>query len=326
MPSGLLSVDGLVNAALLFFCGRITYAVVLHRHMFVPKYGRGHRLLGLLMLVHITVGLADARLGDVVPPSLLWVYDAILSILGFSVSFSAARDFGRAHTNVKNDASGILDEQATVSVSEMVEHCFYQLLNLVQILYIHALPHLSDLPRARVALAMLVAAPWAWRGAFPVNSFSQNYKQAGVGGTTPLIRVLYRLKKYQYLLYKHFLLHGLNASISVDGLRSPLATSNTFRLYWLCLNTAYVMEFFMQTLVKRGYMSQHWMMALQQCLMLVSTYAALEVLEVVRLVPALLSLGLNFGRRGREVSNMAIVLLAARLLPAQDHCRLVLWS
>ena len=38
---------------------------------------------------------------------------------------------------------------------------------------------------------------------FPVNSFSANYKTPGVGGTTPLIRFLYRLKKWQYLLYKH---------------------------------------------------------------------------------------------------------------------------
>ena len=38
-----------------------------------------------------------------------------------------------------------------------------------------------------------------------------------MGGSTPLIRVLYRLKKWQYLLYKHALLHGLNASVAVDG-------------------------------------------------------------------------------------------------------------
>ena len=44
--------------------------------------------------------------------------------------------------------------------------------------------------------------PWLARSRFPVNSFSANYKTPGVGGTTPLIRFLYRLKKWQYLLYK----------------------------------------------------------------------------------------------------------------------------
>ena len=32
-----------------------------------------------------------------------------------------------------------------------------------------------------------------------------------------LTSVLYRLKKYQYIFYKHFLLHGLNVSAAVTG-------------------------------------------------------------------------------------------------------------
>lgn len=52
----------------------------------------------------------------------------------------------------------------------------------------------------------------------------------------------------QYILYKHFLLHGLNISCA---LRQPnetagLAVSSPFRLYWLSLNAAYVLEFFLQ--------------------------------------------------------------------------------
>ena len=54
-------------------------------------------------------------------------------------------------------------------------------------------------------------------------------------GTTP---------QAQYLLYKHCLLHGLNVSAAIDGL--TLATDAPFRMYWLCLNTSYVFEFFLQ--------------------------------------------------------------------------------
>ena len=138
------SVDALINGALLFFGARILLVVVIHRRMFVPKYGRGHRFLGLLMIVHMAVGLADACVGDMVPPPLVWVYDATLSVIGFSVSYSAACEFGPAHKHVRNEASGVLDQTATVTVAEMLEHCFYQLLNLVQALYLHAPPHLPN--------------------------------------------------------------------------------------------------------------------------------------------------------------------------------------
>ena len=86
-----------------------------------------------------------------------------------------------------------------------------------------------------------------------------------------------------------------------------------FRLYWLCLNTAYVMEFFLQTLVKRGYLPQPALLWLQQVLMCVSTFAAFAPLRHVLLWPALLSLGLNFARRHREMSNTLCVLAAALL-------------
>ena len=128
-----MTFDTLINAALLFFSARILFIVVVNRQMFMPKYGRGHRLLGLLLLVHLILGMADARHGDLLPPPLVWIYDLTLSLIGFSVSYSAAREFGPSHKHIKNDASGILDKEATVSVSEMLEHCFYQLLNLVQV-------------------------------------------------------------------------------------------------------------------------------------------------------------------------------------------------
>ena len=67
----------------------------------------------------------------------------------------------------------------------------------------------------------------------------------------------------------------------------------------------------MQTLVKRRYMSQQWMLALQQLLMAVSTVYALQILQSVHVLPALLSLALNLTRRGREVSNGALVIAFA---------------
>jgi hypothetical protein len=167
------------------------------------------------------------------------------------------------------------------------------------------LPSLAGLPKGRVSLAMLVTAPWLFRGSFPVNSFSKNYDKPGIGGTTvrcahppfvhlltePMLHthasraltitldctrgrsrtaadsaalppqevsVLVRLRRLNprrpldlfsmplldaslltrnrldpCRLYKHFLLHGLNASVAVDGLAIEFANTSAFRLYWV---------------------------------------------------------------------------------------------
>ena len=48
--------------------------------------------------------------------------------------------------------------------------------------------------------------------------------------------------------------------------------------------------------------------------MLASTVVAVQVLQAVQPLPALLSLGLNLTRRGRELSNgMAVLVLALAL-------------
>ena len=305
-------VGRLLDVGLVVFFGRLLFAIARHPRMLTPRYGRRHRLVGVAHMLYMLFGVIDARQSS--PRLNLW-YDAGLSVLGFATAYSAAADFGQAavHRKKSHEASGILDEHATVHVGEMLEHCFYQLLNLAQVLYLHAVPTLAaDRPLCRLGLALAMLAPWHWRGRFPVNAFSANYERPGVGGSSALIRFLYRMKKYQYLLYKHALLHGLNASVAVDG--RALAATTHFRTYWLCLNIAYVMEFFMQTLVKRQYMSQRWMLALQQLLMTISTVYALQVLQAVHVLPALLSLGLNLRRRGRELSNGALVLAAAALL------------
>lgn len=93
------------------------------------------------------------------------------------------------------------------------------------------------------------------------------------------------------------------------------STKDLFRLYWLSLNTSYVMEFFLQTLVKKGYMSQRTLVFLQLLLMSVSSIVAVEIL--VRYCDfrlGLLSLVLNFTNRKMEMTNLAIVAGVAYVL------------
>jgi hypothetical protein len=143
---------------------------------------------------------------------------------------------------------------------------------------------------------------------------------------------MYRTKKYQYLLYKHVLLHGLNVAVALGPLWQLIASSSAaahasgpnflsaeasssraqaqlqkgssllafpsagsplgggdvaaavdpssagWRAYWLCLNAAYVMEFFLQTLVKKGKLPQRVMLKANQLLMAGSSAAAAGVL------------------------------------------------
>ena len=56
-------------------------------------------------------------------------------------------------------------------------------------------------------------------------------------------------------------MHGLNVSVGLD--LQKIGKLQYFRVYWLCLNVSYVMEFFLQTLVKKRYMGQKQMLALQ---------------------------------------------------------------
>lgn len=278
----------------------------------------------------------------------LAAYDAALGVLGLALTLSARafsrererlgasrlsqrageREAGGGQEDAPSDArakptrpeqraaSGALGERATVSDGEIVEHAFYQMVNLLQGAFIHAAgaPQLRAAPVARLALALAVCLPWAYRARFPVNSFSANYAAAMRGDPQfdpwRLENVLYRLKKYQYLLYKHALLHGLNATVAAAAL--DLGARPAWRAYWLLLNASYVAEFFQQTLVKRKAMPQWQMLATNQVLMAMASYAALRVvLGAVCLPIAALSLALNFLRRGSELTNFAIVAAAA---------------
>ena len=219
----------------------------------------------------------------------------------------------------------------------------------------------------RCGLLLGVTGFWWLRGFFPVNSFSANYTEdkRSEKGYSRLLGWMYRIKKYQYLFYKHFLLHGLNvsfalrrhlphfplglavftaaatttttttaapSSLALDlSLSHSLTTTTTttattittilttltprdleWRLYWVCLNTAYTFEFFLQTLVKRRHLTQRTMLLLNQMSMAASSAAALQVLgRGVCLPVAALSWCLNIARRQREVANTTLVVAVA---------------
>jgi hypothetical protein len=276
-------------------------AVAVHPRMFTRQHGRAHRLMGSAHLFLLALGLADVVAYTAPQPLRFLLSDLLLCVSGTALTLTAASGFG--HRNVKNTASGALEKHTTISHAEMVEHAFYQALNGVQIVYLHTLPHMHGYA-ARSMLCMAATAPWLVRHLFPVHSFRSNY----VGRPLTRESFMYWVKKWQYVLYKHVLLHGLNICAAMRG--GIDASSRTFRLYWLCLNASYVLEFFLQTLVKRGYLRQGRMLALNALLMGASTLAAVPVLLAVHPLVAAGSLALNFWRRGGDVSNVALLLLA----------------
>ena len=244
------------------FFGVLMVHVVRNIRMFTRRYGRRHRITGLFYLSWLLLGYADLCLGFLWRVEYRFAYDFMLPMLGTILTLTAAFDFKDAHSRVQNIASGVLDSDAVVTVSEMLEHRFYQGLNAVQIAFLVIVTRVNMPEWSRGILLLCVTAPWMLRSRFPVNKFSDNYTKVGRDKWT-LTSILYRLKKYQYLLYKHCLLHGLNISVAMDA-PLGLVTDRFFRLYWMALNTAYVMEFFLQTLVRRRYMSQTLMLSMNQ--------------------------------------------------------------
>jgi hypothetical protein len=273
-----------------------------------------HRLCGLCLLLWHVYGIMSFCNIIFQRPNSYFMYDIILGSLGFLTTVSAAYEF-KFGIHIKenvNKASGTLDEHATVTASEMFEHSFYQIINLLQIIYLYVVGDHSHIftHQQRMFGAFLATSFWYFRSEFPINHFQHNYNL----GQNPytFISIMYRMKKYQYIFYKHFLLHGLNISVALDGLK--IARGNDFRVYWFCLNISYVMEFFLQTLVKKQYMKQSHMINMQRLLMFVSTISAIRVLQHVRFAPSLLSLFLNFIRRKHEITNFIIVLVSSRLI------------
>ena len=125
---------------------------------------------------------------------------------------------------------------------------------------------------------------------------------------------MYRIKKAQYLFYKHVILHGLNLTVCVRPTADTknLTTTTGWRLFWLCLNASYVMEFFLQTLVRRHVVSQTAMLGFNRWLMLLSSVAAVQsVLRVVSWPLCALSLLLNLVHRHHDIVNTLGLAVAA---------------
>jgi hypothetical protein len=287
--------------------------------MFVKRHGRYHAITGLLYLLWISWGFFALLVPKLISMSIpAFVYDVVLGIIGTVLTLYAANEF--QHKNVKNFASGTLDEHATVTYGEMIEHSFYQALNLVQIIFLHLFSFYPGMPvYFRLLALFFVTSPWLLRDRFPVNKFSDNYKEIDEKSTT-LIRLLYRIKKYQYVFYKHFILHGLNITVAVNDI--SIANNRGFRLFWLLLNLSYVMEFFLQTLVKKNYMSQSTMLSLQKILMSAASLSSTSVLRVINFPAALASLILNFTNRKQDLFNtllvgVGFVLISNLFSPAQ---------
>ncbi len=188
-------------------------------------------------------------------------------------------------------------------------------------------------------MLLAVTLPWAVRKRFPVNSFSANWQRNNDGndknntenknsiklGTEKesnslwLINAMYRFKKWQYIFYKHTILHGLNVSVAVlssTRRQQGVALTSQWRIFYLLLNTSYVMEFFLQSLVRREVLTQRFMMVLNVLLMVSSSLAAMDsnVLGQVRIEAALLSLTLNFSNRGHDILNTMATFVLIQLM------------
>lgn len=276
--------------------------------IFMKRHGRMHSIVGLSYLilillkfvVHIFRSNHDSSGTELSEPEITKVvYDAVLGIFGIFLPLTAAFEF--KHYNVINTASGTLDEFATVTHSEMLEHSFYQGLNLLQILFLHTIIYFPSVTLETSCIYIsVVTSPWLFRHLFPVNKFSDNYMKIDPR-SSPFTRLLYRIKKYQYLFYKHFILHGLNITVLLDSIQ--IANQWHFQLFWILLNMSYVMEFFLQTLVKKKYLSQSSMLVMQQILMLASTVSAISLLSHLRIWICLFSLLLNFVMRKNDFLN-----------------------
>ena len=199
----------------------------------------------------------------------------------------------------------------------------------------------------RLFLLFLVTSPWLFRRKLPVHSFSDNWRvhkrekekvASHFVSSIPsedMEILLYQIKKWQYVFYKHVVLHGINILVAVAD-KLPASAhppySLSWRVFWLLLNTSYVMEFFLQSLVKRRtIISQGTMLVLQRWLMASASAGATVVLfqlsrakgtELPYLLPllSLASLTLSFINRHHDVLNtMSIALVAYAVLHLSDR-------
>ena len=252
-------------------------------------------------------------------------FDLVLGLSGILVTRTAVKDFGKLHSRVRErrtKSSGVLHETKTVATEEMEEHFFYQMVNLTQVLYLHFCETCDGKNARTLALVLSTWSIWRYRDRFPVNSFSRNYEGGENGRWFESVEnFLYRAKKWQYVFYKTCLLHGLNVSSAIFGSSRSSSSSKTttiltthgerFQLYWLCLNASYVMEFFLQTLVKKKYGTQSNALLMNQFLMVVSSLSAFPVVvHRVHPIAFVAALALNFLNRKQETANVCLTCVA----------------
>jgi hypothetical protein len=293
--------------------------------LFLRRHAVTHRAAGIGHFATIMLGVACLFVSQPVHHKLLWLlYDVLLGVFGVLATLTAAADFPHKHVKNAKGQSGTLSERAFVTQSEMIEHSFYQCLNLLQSVYLHAMDYLgknSTRMESRLVLLCVVTSPWFVRNRFPIHSFSSNWKEEAAEREHTWIELwLYRIKKCQYIFYKHAILHGINVSVAVPASSSLHDTSGiphttSWRIFWIALNLSYVMEFFLQTMVKRRLISQQGMLALQWLLMTVSSLAAFDaVLGPLRMEVFVMSLLFNFYNRGHDVLNTMLVALTLMIV------------
>lgn len=280
--------------------------------IFFRTHGWTHRLAGAAHLLWLfwgawTVSTTASR-------STIFFYDFMLGILGITATLTAARDFPHKLVSNHSGQSGTLNQKAIVTQDEMIEHSFYQFLNWLQAMYLHSLQSFaynsgSNGKLIRLCFLWLVTLPWLFRNRLPVHSFSHNWKvylkqnkNKEKSATDAHEVFLYQIKKWQYVFYKHVILHGVNISSIMSSQPVPtIPYSCSWQVFWILLNASYVMEFFLQSMVKARVLEQSTMLLLQRFLMLISSLSALVVFQHVKPAVCLCSLLLNFGHRHHDV-------------------------
>jgi hypothetical protein len=131
----------------LFLLGILSLCLVHCRTLFLQSHGMKHRLCGAIHLCLFSVGAWTAS-GTLSNQNNFLLFNFILGVSGLVTTLTAADDF--PHRLVSNNRNGVyvqsgtLHETAIVTQAEMVEHSFYQALNLGQALYLHAMHRGSD--------------------------------------------------------------------------------------------------------------------------------------------------------------------------------------
>ena len=305
----------------IFLCIVAAVSLLHGQRLYLEAHGRPHRILGAAQLVWLLVCSFV-----VVEWKAHLFMDIVSGCLGLASTLSAAHSFPHRHVRNAKGQSGTLSPQAIVTQNEMLEHAFYQGLNLVQVLYLHYTAYFNRWPESsgsnmsmmlgRLVALLVVTSPWWIRSRFPVHSFSANWKQQQQqqqqhGTQSSEVLWLYRIKKWQYVFYKHVILHGINIGVALAPAQDLVHTM-AFRCFWLCLNASYVMEFFLQTMVKRQALQQTNMLLLQRLLMASSSLAAVMMAMAdggIVLIPivCLASVVLNFIHRHHDVLNTMLI-------------------